>query len=136
MFVTVQYVPSRTAGELCNALKEVIRVYNCAGMKPHLALMNGKFDKLIAKLSDVTEINTSAKNEHVHKIEQKIRQTKDRGRTIKAAIPFKILPNAVIKALVIHAVLWMDMWPVKAGVLDELSPQEIVLCWQLCTKLH
>ena len=64
-FVTVQYVPSRTTGELCSAIKEVIRVYTCAGIWPCLALMDGEFCKIIARLSDTIEINTTAKNEHV-----------------------------------------------------------------------
>ena len=118
-FVTVQYVPRRTAGELCNSLKEVIRVYSRAGLQPRLALMDGEFDKLIPLLSHIIEVNTTAKNEHVPEIKQKIRHIKDRARAIKAATSFTILPNAVSKALVIHVVLWMNTWPAKAGVSDD-----------------
>ena len=90
--------------------------------------MDGEFDKLIPKLADIIEINTTAKNEHVPEFERKICHIKDRSRAIKATLPYKVLPNAIIKALVIHAVLlWMNAWPAKAGVSDELSPREIVL---------
>ena len=121
---------------LCNSLKEVIRVYPRAGLQPRLALMDGEFDKLIPLLSTIIEVNTTTKNEHVSEIKQKTRHMKVRSRAIKAAITFTILSNVVIKALVIHTVRWMNALPAKAGVSDDLSPREIVLCWQLNTKIH
>ena len=51
-------------------------------------------------------------------------------------MPFKILPNAVVKALVIHAVMWMNAWPDKQGITQDYSPQELILRWQLSTKVH
>ena len=98
--------------------------------------MNGEFDKLIPKLADITKINTTAKIEHVPEIERKIRNIKDRSRAIKVTLPYKILPNAMKNVLVIHVILWINAWPAKTGVSDELSSREIVLCWQLNTKLH
>ncbi|KAL7534414.1 hypothetical protein ACHAWF_004829, partial [Thalassiosira exigua] len=72
-FVTVQYVPRRTAPELCNAIKNVVKVYNRAGITPSLAMMDGEFDKLIGLLAHLVEINTTGKNEHVNEAERKIR---------------------------------------------------------------
>ena len=135
-FVTVQYVPRRTAPELCNALKQTLNVYKRAGFVCQLGLMDGEFKKIKSKMSDVLEINTTAKNEHVCEIERKIRHTKDRCRSSKAAMPFSILPNSVIKALVINAVMWMNAWPEKLGISQTFSPREIVLRWQLSTKVH
>ena len=135
-FVTVQYVPCRTAPELANAIKNVLKIYYRSGFKPRLALMDGEFDKLRQRLADSIEINVTGKNEHVGEIERLIRQVKERCRCVRADIRFKILPNAVIKALVIHVVMWLNAWPSKAGVSEIFSPREIVLRWQLSTKLH
>jgi len=95
--------------------------------------MDGEFEKVKEQLSDVLEINTTTKNEHVYEIERKIRHTKERCRSNKADMPFSILPNAIIKALVIHAVMWMNAWPDKQGVSQEYYPRESVLRWQLST---
>ena len=135
-FITVQYVPRRTASELSNALKQTLSVYKRAGFICQLGLMDGEFDKVKERMSNLLEINTTAKNEHVSEIERKIRHTKDTCRSIKAAMPFKVLPNAVVKALVINAVMWMNAWTQKNGVSEIFSPREIVLRWQLSAKIH
>ena len=40
--------------------------------------MDGEFDELIPKLADIIEINTTAKNKHVHEIDRNIHHIKDR----------------------------------------------------------
>ena len=68
-----------------------------------------------------------AKCEHVAEIERKIWHTKERYRSIKLDIPYEIIPNTVIKSLVVHAVLWMNSWIARNGISMELSPREIIL---------
>ena len=103
-FVTVQYVPRRTAPELSNAIKQVITVYKRASFNPRLALMDGEFEKVKTKLAGLIEMNTTAKNDHVAEVERKIRHVKERCRSTKVDIPYRNLPNSVIKAMVIHSV--------------------------------
>ena len=45
-YVTVQFVPKRTAGELASALKLVIGLYHRAGFICQTALMDGEFEKV------------------------------------------------------------------------------------------
>mgnify|MGYP003325905523 CR=1 FL=1 len=126
-FVTIQYVPRRTATELGNALKDVIALYSRAGFVCQTALMDGEFEKVKEKVRELIYVNTTAKNEHVGKIERKIRSTKDRARCIKADTPFKIMPNVMIKSLVLMAVMFMNAYPDKQGISQEFSPRELVL---------
>jgi hypothetical protein len=98
--------------------------------------MDGEFDPLKAKLVDSIEINTTAKNEHVGEIERKIRSLKDRCRSMVAAMPFKVLPNIIIKAMITNVVMLMNAHIDKQGVSTELSPREIVLRWQLSFAKH
>ena len=44
-YVTVQFVPKRTAGELASALKLVIGLYRRPGFICQMALMDGEFEK-------------------------------------------------------------------------------------------
>ena len=98
--------------------------------------MGGEFEKFKMKLAGLIEMNTTTKNEHVAETERKIRNVKERCRSTKADMPYRILPNPIIKAMVIDSVLWMNAWRAKNGISVEFSLMEIVLRWQLNTKLH
>eukprot|EP00984_Skeletonema_dohrnii_P033562 scaffold30483_cov78-Skeletonema_dohrnii-CCMP3373.AAC.1 len=135
-FVTVQFVPRRTAGDLGNVLKQVIMLYKRAGFICQTAIMDGEFEKLQAKLSDSIVINTTSKNEHVGEIENKIKDLKNVCRSIIASLPYKILPNAIIKGLVHHAIMMMNAFPAAKGVSKVYSPRELVLRWQLNFGTH
>ena len=76
-FLTIQYVPHRTAGELANVIKLVIKLYRRSGFNPAAALMDGEFEKVKDKLVGDIKVNTTAKNKHVGEIERKIRHAKD-----------------------------------------------------------
>eukprot|EP00804_Cyclotella_cryptica_P024363 CCRYP_015327-RA/>CCRYP_015327-RA protein AED:0.56 eAED:0.44 QI:0/0/0/0.5/0/0/2/0/103 len=99
----MQFVPRRTAGELANAMKMVVGLYRRAGIICQTALMDGEFEKIKQKLINIIEINITAKNEHVPEIERKIRHIKERVRCIKADLPYTVLPNVMIKRMVLHA---------------------------------
>ena len=60
-------------------------------------------------------------------IERKIRHAKERCQSIKADISYQILRNPVIKALVIHAVLWMNACRARHGIFVEFSLREVML---------
>ena len=56
---------------------------------------------------------------------------KDTCRCITADLPYVVLPNRMIKRLVINSVMMMNCYLDKQGVSDEYSPRELVLRWQL-----
>eukprot|EP00804_Cyclotella_cryptica_P017651 CCRYP_006769-RA/>CCRYP_006769-RA protein AED:0.55 eAED:0.49 QI:64/0/0/1/0/0/2/0/227 len=62
-YVTVQFLPRRTAGELADALKMVIGVYRCAGFICQTALMDREFDKVKQKLLNLIGVNVTSKYE-------------------------------------------------------------------------
>ena len=90
-FVTAQFVPRRTAAELSNVVKETINLYRRAGFVWQTALVDGEFDKLVSKLSDQIVVNVCSKNEHVGEIEAKIKDIKNRCRSITASLPYNVL---------------------------------------------
>jgi hypothetical protein len=110
-FVTVQFVPRRTAGKLSNGIKNVLNLYNRAGFRIQTCLMDGKFEKVRDKLSGIVDVNTCSKNEHVPEIERKIRHTKERCRCSKSDMKPKVLPLIVIKHLVINSFMFMNAYP-------------------------
>ncbi|KAL7502656.1 hypothetical protein ACHAXN_000584, partial [Cyclotella atomus] len=135
-FVTLQYLPNRSAKELKSGLLNVAKLYNRAGFIIQAAVMDCEFEPLVKLLLDKTVVNTTAKNEHVGEIERKIQHVKNRGRSTKASLPYKALPKAVIKALLKNVVLWMNVLLSKQGISTEYSPQELVLRRQLDPDKH
>ena len=93
--------------------------------------MDGEFEKIKEKMMEWIVINTTAKNEHVGEIERKIRHVKERCRCTTADLPYIVLPNRMIKRLVINSGMMMNCYRDKQGVSDEYSPRELVLRWQL-----
>ena len=135
-FVTVQYVPRRTAPELANAFKNIVALYSRAGYVCQLGLMDNEFEKVKELVADLIEINTTAANEHVPEIERKIRHVKERCRTCKASLPFEFMPNLMIRSLVTHMVMMINAHIDKSGISDVYSPRELVLRWQLDWTKH
>ena len=135
-FVTIQFMPNRTAGELCNGLKDILKLYKRAGFTVQAALMDNEFEPLTKLLLRYLEVNTTAKNEHVGEIERKIRHVKNRSRSVVATQPYKKMPNCMIKALLTHVVMWMNAIFSKLGVSELYSPRELVLRRQLDVAKH
>jgi hypothetical protein len=135
-FVTVQYVPRRTAPELANAFKNILALYARAGFVCQTGLMDGEFEAVKERLAGLIEINTTAANEHVPEIERKIRHVKERCHASKASLPFDVLPNLIIRNLVIHVTMMLNAHIDKQGISEEFSPRELVLRWQLDWKKH
>lgn len=135
-FVIVQFIPCWPAPELSIALNDVIKLYSCTGFVCQTALMDNEFEKLLSSLLDTIVINTTAKNKHVGKIEHKIHHIKERCRCITVDLPYTLLPITIIKALVIHAAMFLNAFPDLQGISKQLSPHEFVLCWQLSYSKH
>jgi hypothetical protein len=129
-------VPKRTAGELANAIKMVVGLYRRAGIICQTALMDGEFEKIKQKLINIIEVNITVKNEHVPEIERKIRHIKERVRSMKADLQYEVLPNIMIKQMVLHAGLFLNTYVVKQWISNEYSPREIILRWQLRWDKH
>eukprot|EP00804_Cyclotella_cryptica_P030821 CCRYP_015076-RE/>CCRYP_015076-RE protein AED:0.49 eAED:0.25 QI:0/-1/0/1/-1/1/1/0/834 len=135
-YVTIQFVLRRTAGELANAMKMVVGLYRRAGIICQTALMDGEFEKIKQKIINIIEVNITSKNEHVPEIERKIRHIKERVRSMKADLPYQVLPNIMIKRMVLHAGLLLNAYVDKQGISNEYSPREIILRWQLRWDKH
>ncbi|KAL7475615.1 hypothetical protein ACHAW6_001530, partial [Cyclotella cf. meneghiniana] len=69
-FVTLQYIPNRTAGELTNGLLDILNLYNRAGFCITAAIMDNEFEPLKKPLLCKLVVNTTAMGEHVGEIER------------------------------------------------------------------
>jgi hypothetical protein len=84
--------------------------------------MDNEFEPLKKKLLGKMVVNTTAADEHVGEIERKIQHVKTRSRSLKASLPYKKVPNAVIKAMIYNVTMWMNALVNKHGVSEVFSP--------------
>ena len=71
-FLTVEYLPRRTAKQLANALRKVVFLYARGVFVVRLAMMDMEFEK-VKDLVPLVEVNTTAAREHVGYVERQIR---------------------------------------------------------------
>jgi hypothetical protein len=84
-----------------------------------------EFVKLADEFNFV-EINTTAAREHVGEIERSHRTLKERARCVVSDLPYTVLPMQMVIHLVYFVVLWLNAFPNKQGISENLSPREIV----------
>ncbi len=98
-------------------------------------MMDNEFEKLW-NLVPVLAVNTTDAKEHVPEVKQCIRLIKEHGRGILNTLPFKKMPQIMLAELIYHVVLWLNAFQTKSGVLETLSPREIVMRHKLDFAKH
>jgi hypothetical protein len=90
-FIFVEHVPVWTAISLSKHITRVLQVYEHAGFRVRMILMDGEFEK-VQDLIPHVECNTTAAKEHVSKAERTIRTIKERTWGLHATLPFQHIP--------------------------------------------
>jgi hypothetical protein len=97
--------------------------------------MDGEFEKL-KPIMPTIECNTTAAEEHVSKAERTIRMLKEWVHGLLAMQPFKHTPKRVKIEFIYFIVLWLNVFPVRMGILSKYSPREMLVRWRLDYKKH
>ncbi len=92
-------------------------------------MMDMEFKKLVDLLPNVAT-NTTAAQEHVGEIEQRIQVIKERARGTMNTLLFFQLPRLMIIELMHFCVVWMNTFPVKLGVSKKMEPKRTDLTSQ------
>ena len=90
-YITPEFIPTRTAGQLANSLMKVVYGYARGGFVVNLMLVDQEFGK-IKDVMPLVEVNTTAAREHVPEIERRIRTIKERVRATTSHFPFNLVP--------------------------------------------
>ena len=88
--------------------------------------------QLASKFDDIIDtwdikLNMGAAQEHCHMAERNVRAIKDRVRAVWHTLPFRLLPSAVIIALVDRVCWAMNMFPAKEGLSKHYPPMQLLL---------
>eukprot|EP00804_Cyclotella_cryptica_P026860 CCRYP_019980-RA/>CCRYP_019980-RA protein AED:0.34 eAED:-0.36 QI:0/-1/0/1/-1/0/1/0/208 len=124
---SIEFLPSRTAKQLTNALEKVFLIYRRGGYFVRTCLMDMEFEKLKTQMTSV-DINTMAAREHVGDIKWYIRVIKERACSVASQLPYKAnMPDQKIIHLMKFVVMWLNALLNRNGVSLTMSPREIVL---------
>ena len=132
-FITTEHLPTRTAVSLSKHMRQVLDVYECAGLRVRTILMDGEFEKLKPLMLQV-ECNTMVAKEHVSEAEWTIQMLKERMRGLLATLPFTHIPKRMKIEFIYFMILWMNAFPIKSGISQTFSPRELLVRWQLDYK--
>jgi Reverse transcriptase (RNA-dependent DNA polymerase) len=122
-FGTVEMLPDRQLPTIRAKIQSVFRLYRHRGF--HITTLFGdpEFEPLRAWFPC---LNTCGADDHIPDIERFIRTVKDRTRSTYRMLPFKHIPRIVLIHLVKNVVFWLNSFPARDGVSNDMSPRCIM----------
>lgn len=138
LFITTDFIDNRKIHDtVYPRLVQVQKMYKARGFKITSIHADGEFSPLYDDLLALKILlNTASADEHVPEIERLIRVIKERIRCIYASLPFTFIPTIMKKQLFRHIITWLNMFPRKGSISDNLSPRIIVTGTTLNFKHH
>jgi hypothetical protein len=128
-FLTVEYIKNRTIlTHVFPCLQKVHHLYKARGFKITMTHADEELTSLQHPLLELDGIglNIAATNEHVPEMERAIRTIKERNRSTVSGLPYKHYSTILKKALVSHAISWLNTFPHADGVSETMSPRTIL----------
>ena len=117
--------------------RAVIAAYARRGFRVHIIITDNQFESMRGDIADLHAIlHVTARDEHVHEIERYNRTIKERVRAQYNVLPFQHVPPIMVVEMVYSSVFWRNMFALKGGVSDTMSPSEIVLNRKLDFNAH
>ena len=125
---TAQFLPSRSKEDPCAGLDTVFCLCNHNGFTIDKIYADREFKSIMDPVKDDLQVSMhySASKAHVPEIERCHRVFKERIRSTYHCPPFKALPKAVMKALVMESAKKLNFFPNKYGISNYYSPRQIV----------
>ena len=122
------FLPTQTARDLYAALDNVFRLYNSNGFSIAKIFCDNQFQTIMDPIQDDLDVTMvySAAQAHEPVSERNNRVIKERVRAAFHRLPYKALPKAIMKALVIESARKLNYFPAKHGISQHYSPRQIV----------
>lgn len=128
-FTAGYHLGNRTVAEIFKAFVAIYKFYLQRGLRIVTVHADGEFAPLQEKVHDMPNgprFNLASRNEHVHKIERRIRVVKERSRSTRHGLPYPKLPKLVIIYMVLAVIRMLTYFPTKGGISEIWSPQMLL----------
>jgi hypothetical protein len=139
IFLAVKNLADRTVPQIFKTFKEIYQYYLQHGFHITAVHANGEFallKTLIESMPGAPMVNLASANEHIPKIERRIRVAKERYQATRHSLPFHKIPKLMTIHIVLNVVKLLIFFPTKGGVSDTLSPKTIMSGETLDYKTH
>ena len=125
---TALHLPTRQLKDLHESLDAALRLYNAAGFSITKVYCDGEFRPMMDPVADDMDITMeySAPQAHVPESERNNRTIKERVRSTFHRLPYKALPIAMMRVLVVESARKLNFFPNKNGISKYFSPRQIV----------
>ena len=122
------FLPTQTARDLYAALDNIFHLYNSNGFSIAKIFSDNQFQTIMDPVQDDLDVTMvySAAQAHEPVSERNNRVIKERVRAAFHRLPYKALPKAIMKALVIESARKLNYFPAKHGISKHYSPRQIV----------
>ena len=124
-FRTVALLLTRSKSSILKELSLVIQLYRSRGFSIPDIHCDNEFACLANDLSPI-QLNITTKDDHVGEVERSIRTIKERIRTTIHGLPFRRIPQLMLKELVFASVKWLNLFPAVDGISKTMSPYTIM----------
>jgi hypothetical protein len=118
---TGKNLANRQVLNVANSLKKVLQLFHRHGFRVTTILADPEFEPL-QEIFPHIPFNLCTQDKHVPEIEHYTRTVKDHVRSGYNSLPFKWLTWLMLVWLVCNAVFWLNAFPHKDSISDNLSP--------------
>ncbi|KAG7373305.1 reverse transcriptase RNA-dependent DNA polymerase [Nitzschia inconspicua] len=124
-FRTVAPIEDRSKRSILRETLGVTDMYANRGFTVTDIHTDNEFECLRADVAPIV-LNVTAADDHVGEVERSIRTIKERVRAAVNGMPYRRLPNLMIRELVRGVVTALNIFPARDGVSADMSPRTIV----------
>ena len=128
-FTSATHLPDRKLSSIFDAFKKMYNYYLKRGFRITTVMADGEFAALqtmFQNLYGAPQLNLTAANEHEPFVERRIRVIKERVRSVRHSLPFKVLPKKLVANMVLFCTKLLNFFPTKGGISTTLSPKAIM----------
>ena len=105
--------------DIADGLNKVVKLYNERGVTIEAIYADGEFREVEALVT--TEIECCAANEHVDRVERRIRVIKEKARCYWSDLPYKKAPKIMVDENLFEINEWLNAYPYIGRVPDRYS---------------
>ena len=121
-------IASHQHSEYYKALDTILRKYNAAGFTITVIECNREYEVMMDVMKDELHVTMNYTNaqDHVPKAERNNCMLKERIRMAFHHLPYKAIPQVMIRYLAMESARKLNLFPAKGGISAYYSPQTIL----------
>jgi len=110
--------------DIIEGINKVLKLYTDRDVNIETLHADGEFRKIEGRVD--TTVECCATDEHIDRIERRIRVVKERARCYWVSLPYKRAPKLMVDENLFEINGWLNAYPYKHGISNTYSPSAII----------